>query len=557
MTHASAPFPSRDSVREGIGPIASADRSPAVVAGGRSRDVVGAVEALAAVARRVLGVPIALVAVASDELESAVSGAADRSDARISALFGRDTELTGLLSDAVQQSGAPLIVEDTRAHPLLQSTPIVRGHRVLSAVAVPLRDGSGRPNGALCVVDDVPRWWTDGDVQLLESLSIAVSALLTGAASIDRVTSLGSHRERHVGALATDILTALPDGVVVLDAQWQVTWCNATMAKWLEAAPESLVGQDVRLALGALIDSAVLASWHRAFDTHTATSCTWHNQSSDRWFDARTSLHGPGLIVTLRDISVARHADTLRARREAQAREVKKLDAIGLLAGGVAHDFNNLLTVIAANAELMLQTPFADAAHTEIEEVRRAAARATELTRKLLAFSRQQLLDPQLVSLHSVLASVMPAIVRAFPDTIAIETSLASDSTIVHADAAQLEEVVLQLALNARDSMADGGVMRISTGVTTLSAPLAARPTSVPAGTWVTVTVRDTGHGISPQLIERVFEPFFTTRDVGSGMGLGLATVYGIVAQSGGFCTVQSDVGSGASFRVWLPAVPQ
>jgi signal transduction histidine kinase len=264
---------------------------------------------------------------------------------------------------------------------------------------------------------------------------------------------------------------------------------------------------------------------------------------------------GAGLIVTLRDISAARHADALRARREAQAREVKKLDAIGLLAGGVAHDFNNLLTVIAANAELMLLTPFAESAQTEIDEVRRAAARATELTRKLLAFSRQQLLDPQLISLHSVLAAVMPTVVRALPDTITIETSLASEAVDVFADAAQLEEVIMQLAFNARDAMADGGVMRISTGVTTLTTSLAARPSAVPPGTWVTLTVRDTGHGIGPQLIERVFEPFFTTRDVGAGMGLGLATVYGIVAQSGGWCTVQSDVGCGASFRVWLPVV--
>jgi signal transduction histidine kinase len=496
-----------------------------------------------------------LVAVAPDEPGLSVSTTADRPDSRLSALLGHDTELTALLSNAVQQSGAPLIVEDTRSHALLQSAPVVRGHRVLAVLAVPLRDGSGRTVGALCAADGVPRWWSDGDVQLLESLATAMSELLVPAASHERVTSLGSHRERTSGALAADILAAFSDGVIVLDARWHVSWCNTAMAKWLAVAPDALIGQDARVALGALVDSAVLASWQRAFETQSPASCTWHNQSSDRWFDARASVLGAGLIVTLRDISAARHADALRARREAQAREVKKLDAIGLLAGGVAHDFNNLLTVIAANAELMLLTPFAESAQTEIDEVRRAAARATELTRKLLAFSRQQLLDPQLISLHSVLAAVMPTVVRALPDTITIETSLASEAVDVFADAAQLEEVIMQLAFNARDAMADGGVMRISTGVTTLTTSLAARPSAVPPGTWVTLTVRDTGHGIGPQLIERVFEPFFTTRDVGAGMGLGLATVYGIVAQSGGWCTVQSDVGCGASFRVWLPVV--
>ncbi len=496
-----------------------------------------------------------LVGASPDALESSISGTADRPDSRISALLGRDTELTGILSNAVQQSAAPLIVEDTRAHPLLQSTPIVRGHRVLALLAVPLRDESGRVNGALSALDGIPRWWTDSDVQLLDSLSTAISALLAPSASFERVTSLGSHKDRTSGALATDVLSALPDGVLVLDARWQVSWCNDAMAQWLAMSPDAVVGQDARLALGALVDSAVLASWQRALDTRLPASCTWHNQASDRWFDARASVMGAGLIVTLRDISVARHADAVRGRREAQVREAKKLDAIGLLAGGVAHDFNNLLTVIAANAELMLLTPFATEAQTEIDEVRRAAARATELTRKLLAFSRQQLLDPQLISLHSVLAAAMPTVVRALPESIAIETSLASESVMVYADATQLHEVIMQLALNARDSMADGGVMRISTGVTTLTAPLTARPMAVPPGTWVTLTVRDNGHGISPQLIDRVFEPFFTTRDVGAGMGLGLATVYGIVAQSGGLCTVQSDVGSGASFRVWLPSV--
>jgi signal transduction histidine kinase len=516
---------------------------------------VGAVEALTAVARRVLGVPVVLVGVSPDELELSVSGPADRPDSRISALFGRDSELTGILSSAVQQAGTPLIVEDTRAHPLLQRTPTVRGHRVLAVLAVPLRDESGRVSGALSALDGIPRWWTDSDVQLLESLSTAVSALLAPAVLSERATSRGSQKDRSSGALATDVLAALPDGVLVLDTRWQVSWCNAAMARWLALSPDALVGQDARVALGALVDSAVLASWHRAVETQSPTNSTWHNQASDRWFDARASVMGAGLIVTLRDISVARHADAVRTRREAQAREGKKLDAIGLLAGGVAHDFNNLLTVIAANAELMLLTPFANEAQTEIDEVRRAAARATELTRKLLAFSRQQLLDPQLISLHSVLAAVMPKVVRALPESIAIETSLATEPVVVHADASQLEEVVMQLALNARDSMTDGGVMRFSTGVSTLTAPLPARPMAVPPGTWVTLTVRDTGHGISPQLIDRVFEPFFTTRDVGAGMGLGLATVYGIVAQSGGVCTVQSDVGCGASFRVWLPAV--
>jgi len=236
-------------------------------------------------------------------------------------------------------------------------------------------------------------------------------------------------------------------------------------------------------------------------------------------------------------------------RLEGQLRQAHKMEAVGQLAGGVAHDFNNLLTVIAGYAALMTENPAQRQALPELREIELAAKRAARLTQKLLAFSRKQVLQPRTINLNTVVMGMEEMLRRLIAEHIQMVTILASGLGNVRADPNQIEQVILNLALNARDAMPEGGRLIIETRNARLER--AAGP--VAPGSYVTLSVSDTGHGMDTGTRARIFEPFFTTKEPGKGTGLGLATVYGIVEQSGGTITVDSSPGAGAVFRVYLP----
>ena len=260
----------------------------------------------------------------------------------------------------------------------------------------------------------------------------------------------------------------------------------------------------------------------------------------------------PAVERELRDAAVRGE----RKRLEAQVLQAQRLDGVGRIAGGVAHDFNNLLTIVLGNTELLLLRPGLDAdQRIELEEVRGAAERARELTRQLLAFSRRQVLDPRPLDLNAVVRGMERMFRRVLGADVELNIGLAADLGTVRADAGQLEQVLLNLAVNARDAMPGGGRLGIRTGNVTLTQPSPGATGQLPAGHYVELTVADTGAGMSADVLEHVFEPFYTTKPVGEGTGLGLATVYGIVTQSGGGVQVASEVGAGTTFRVYLPLV--
>jgi PAS domain S-box-containing protein len=239
---------------------------------------------------------------------------------------------------------------------------------------------------------------------------------------------------------------------------------------------------------------------------------------------------------------------------EAQLRQAQKMEAVGQLAGGIAHDFNNLLTIIRTASELLLADIGPDdPRRDDVEEIEEAAQRAASLTRQLLAFSRQQVLEPQVVDLNRVVAELEPMARRLVEETITVVTSLAGDLHPVIADRNQLDQVILNLVVNARDAMPDGGTLRIETGNVVLDEGFSSTHPTARPGPHVVLSVTDTGSGMDAATQARIFDPFFTTKPVGQGTGLGLATVYGIVKQSGGHIYVSSEVGRGSSFRVYLP----
>jgi two-component system, cell cycle sensor histidine kinase and response regulator CckA len=253
------------------------------------------------------------------------------------------------------------------------------------------------------------------------------------------------------------------------------------------------------------------------------------------------------MIGTVQDVTERRHL-------EEQLRQSQKMEAVGRLAGGVAHDFNNMLAVINGYSDLLLSTtaPSADS-RVHLEQIRLAGERAARLTRQLLAFSRKQILAPRVLNLGEVVAGMDQLLRRLIGEDILVTTSCQAGLGQVKADPGQVEQVVMNLAVNARDAMPHGGHLPIETRNVRFGEHDPSLPAGVDPGRYVLLAVRDTGLGMDPETLSHIFEPFFTTKGVGEGTGLGLATVHGIVQQSGGHVLVESQAGKGTTFRIYLP----
>ncbi|HEX6534023.1 MAG TPA: ATP-binding protein [Gemmatimonadaceae bacterium] len=350
-----------------------------------------------------------------------------------------------------------------------------------------------------------------------------------------------------------------PDGIII-HRDRRIIYVNPVAARLVGApGPEALIGR-VGLDFIHPDEHARIAERMRAIAGGEATTPV----VEQRWirFDGSVMevevqplafVHEgkPAVQTVFRDIGA-------RKALEEQLRQAQKMEAVGQLAGGVAHDFNNLLTVIKVHAELARdevdpQHPLA----ADLEEIRKATARAADLTRQLLAFSRKQILAPRALDLNAVVAGLEPMLRRLIGEDIAVRTRLTPGLGPVLADPGQLEQVLVNLAVNARDAMPHGGTLIIATANhESCTSDLQCLAAGVMLGSCVTLTVTDTGAGMSPEVQARIFEPFFTTKPTGKGTGLGLSTVYGIVEQSGGRIDVASAPGRGTAFTIYLPRVP-
>ncbi|MGQ0645433.1 MAG: response regulator [Elusimicrobiota bacterium] len=251
-----------------------------------------------------------------------------------------------------------------------------------------------------------------------------------------------------------------------------------------------------------------------------------------------------------------RQAEEALRQSEIRLLQAQKMEAVGRLAGGVAHDFNNLLTAVLGYTDLALYAlKPEDPLSKDMEEIKKCAQRAAVLTRQLLAFGRQQVLLPKVVDLNAVIQDLSKMIKRLIPENIAVVPVLAADLGRIKADRGQLEQIIVNLAANARDAMPGGGRLTIETANARLDGETSAAYPEVKEGPYVMLAVRDTGSGMDSETRKRIFEPFFTTKPAGRGAGLGLATVYGIIKQSGGHIFVDSEVGSGTAFRIYFPLV--
>ena len=355
------------------------------------------------------------------------------------------------------------------------------------------------------------------------------------------------------------VFAAMTDVVLVFDADARYVKIAPTSPELLYRPTEALLGRRAREifapALAEYFESVVRqalagdAPVHFDYELEIGGEPRWFSGTASpmRPAGAGTSGGGGRVLWVARDVTASKQL-------EAQLRQAQKMEAVGLLAGGIAHDFNNLLTVITAYGQL-LRVEFADGdeRREEVEEVLKAAARGAELTRQLLAFGRKQVLRPRVVDVNGVVAGVRPMLARLLGADATLDTRLAPSLSRVEADPGQLEQVLLNLTANAGDAMPGGGRVTIETSDVELDAAAVRALPGLAPGRYVLVSVSDTGVGMDEATRLRVFEPFFTTKGTGKGSGLGLATVYGIVKQSGGAVTVRSAPGEGTTFEIYLP----
>ena len=348
------------------------------------------------------------------------------------------------------------------------------------------------------------------------------------------------------------------DLILITDSHGRIEYVNPAFEKLTGYSKQEVIGQTPRILKSGEQGSEVYRElWTTIEAGQIYRNVMVNRKKSGESFIVEKTItpvrdsngHITHYISNDRDISE-------RRRLEAALFQAQKMDAIGLLAGGVAHDFNNLLMVISAYAELMQDFIHpGHRLHRNVQEILSASRRATDLTRQLLAFGRKQLQKLQVLDLNSILRDISRMLPRMVGEDIELIIDAQTDLGRVKLDPVQVEQVVLNLAANARDAMPRGGKLTIATRNVELNEDYVHIRTIVPAGHYVMLEVSDSGDGIEPEHLPHVFEPFYTTKEQGKGTGLGLATVYGIVKQSGGFIWVYSERGMGTTLKAYFPRV--
>jgi PAS domain S-box-containing protein len=386
---------------------------------------------------------------------------------------------------------------------------------------------------------------------------LALTTLILAAVIAERRTAesaLERSRQQH-----RDIIHYASVGVYQTDPDGKILLANPALARILGYdGPEQLVGRNLadEVYWDRTQRAELLALYAPLGEEQFGLEVQWkHKDGSPMWVD----LHARSVkAVAGRTAYVEGFVYDLTGRKqlEDQFRQAQKMEAVGRLAGGVAHDFNNLLTVIASCTDFILDDQaLAEQHRSDLTEVKKATDRATSLTRQLLAFGRTQVLRPSTISLNDRLAELLPMLKRLFETTIDIRIETTADLWAVRADPGQIEQVLLNLAINARDAMPEGGALTFVTENRVVAAERAGSGQEyiMTPGDYVLLRVRDSGIGMDEDTQRRIFEPFFTTKQIGKGTGLGLATAYGIVKQSGGYITVRSAPGGGTEFLIYLP----
>jgi PAS domain S-box-containing protein len=410
--------------------------------------------------------------------------------------------------------------------------------------------------GVLAVGADAGRRFSNDDVAILQALADHAVVALQNARLYEDV--------RGTRDFLQGIAENSADGIVTTDTHGRITSFSPGAEDLFGRRGADVLGHRIAAHYqGGFEEARAIMQRLRADQriTEYETAIRRPDGSSVPTSAAMSLLRGAdgtivGTLGVFRNITERRQTEDALRHSEDQVRQLQKLEAIGRLAGGVAHDFNNLLTIILGRAEMMLlQLPQSDPLRRDLELTHSTAQRAAALTRQLLAFSRKQMLDPKVLDPNAVVAGMASMLARLIGEDIDFAYRPGPDVGYIRADPNQLEQVIVNLVVNARDAMPGGGRITIETANVDLAEPNASERHEVVPGMYVMLGISDTGVGMDAATRARIFEPFFTTKALGKGTGLGLSTVYGIVKQSGGGISVYSEPGEGTSFKIYLPRV--
>jgi PAS domain S-box-containing protein len=402
------------------------------------------------------------------------------------------------------------------------------------------------------------------DGQIIDT-TIALKPILSDDGSIDRfvaimqdITERKRAEKEMIRLIAAVEQTA--DSIVITDTEGLIEYVNPAFERISGYTKAEVAGQTCRVLKSGQMGKDVYEElWSTIKGGEVWTGHLINRRKDGSLYQEQATIspvrNSSGEIINF----VAVKQDiTQRVQLEDQFLQSQKMEAVGKLAGGVAHDFNNLLTAITGYSDLtMRKLQSEDPLRHNLEQIKRAGDRAAGLTRQLLAFSRKQVLQPKVLSLNTIVSDLSKMLQRLIGEDIQLETSLEPALGTVKADPGQIEQVIMNLAVNSRDAMPDGGKLMIETGNVFLDQAYISRHVSITPGHYVLIAVSDNGAGMDEKTRQRIFEPFFTTKESGKGTGLGLSTVYGIVKQSGGNIWVYSEVGQGTTFKVYLPRIDE
>jgi PAS domain S-box-containing protein len=440
----------------------------------------------------------------------------------------------------------PVIVENLRTETRFSDSPMLREHGVLSGMSVIIR-GREHPYGVLGVYTTSARKFAADDVNFLRSVANVLAEAIGRKRAEDEVRNSES-QFRALFDHALDAVLISDDVGVYVDA-------NPAACALLGARFDEIIGHTVY----DFIEQDYIAETSRMREQFLEEG-TMQGLFSLRRLDGKVvevDFSATANFIPGRHLSVLRDV-TEQRKLEEQLRQSQKLESVGLLAGGIAHDFNNLLTVITGYSDLtLMRLDKVDPLARNVEQIVKATERATSLTRQLLAFSRKQVLQPKVLDLNSVIVNIEKMLGRLIGEDMELSTSLGVGLGHVKVDPGQIEQVIFNLTVNARDAMPKGGKITLETANIYLDEAYARQHLAVQPGWHAMLAVTDTGCGMEAETQKSIFEPFFTTKEQGKGTGLGLSTVYGIVKQSGGNIWVYSEVGVGTTFKIYLPLVDE